>query len=206
MMIKVCGMRDADNIREAEKLGIDLMGLIFWPLSSRYVRECPTYLPTKVRRVGVFVDADIEAVRHTAREYALDYVQLHGHESPEYCARLVDSGLPFAIIKAFHISTTHDLLQTQAYDGIADLFLFDTKGRLAGGNGEQFDWDILAAYQGDTPFLLSGGIGVDDIEKVKNFHHQRLAGIDLNSRFETTPGLKDINKLRTFLQQLNNNE
>ena len=157
MMIKVCGMRDAENIREVEAMGIDLMGFIFWPKSSRYVSERPAYLPTKCKRVGVFVDEDIEKVRHIADDYALDYIQLHGHESPEYCVLLKGHKL----IKAFNIATKEDLEATKPYEGLVDYFLFDTKGKSVGGNGEKFDWTVLEAYQGNTPFLLSGGIFKD---------------------------------------------
>ena len=197
-MVKVCGMRDAENIREVEALGIDLMGFIFWPKSSRYVSECPAYLPVKCKRVGVFVDEDIEKVRSIADEYALDYIQLHGHETPAYVAQLHNH----SIIKAFNIAAKEDLEATKVYEGIVDYFLFDTKGKGVGGNGEKFDWSVLDAYNGNTPFLLSGGIGPDDAERIKVFRHPKCIGIDLNSRFETAPGYKDINKLKKFLEQL----
>ena len=196
MMIKVCGMRDAENIREVEAMGIDLMGFIFWPKSSRYVSERPAYLPTKCKRVGVFVDEDIEKVRHIADDYALGYIQLHGHESPEYCVLLKGHKL----IKAFNIATKEDLEATKPYEGLVDYFLFDTKGKSVGGNGEKFDWTVLEAYQDDTPFLLSGGIGPDDAQRVKAFNHPKCIGIDLNSRFETAPAIKDVNKLKEFIK------
>ena len=197
-MIKVCGMRETDNIREVETLGIDMMGFIFWPKSSRFVNQRPNYLPKRVKRVGVFVDEEPEQVKRLADDYGLDYIQLHGHESPEYIFQL--GGLH--IIKAFNISTAEDLLQTQPYEGLVDYFLFDAKGKSVGGNGEKFNWDVLDAYHGSTPFLLSGGIGPDDATNVKAFHHPKCIGIDLNSRFEMTPGHKDINKLKRFLEQL----
>ena len=191
-------MRDADNIREVEMLGIDMMGFIFWPKSSRCVSQRPDYLPKHVKRVGVFVDEDPEQVKRLAADYGLDYIQLHGQESPAYIFQL--GGLH--IIKAFNIATVEDLQQTQPYEGLVDYFLFDTKGKSVGGNGEKFNWDVLDAYQGSTHFLLSGGIGPDDAANVKAFHHPKCIGIDLNSRFEMTPGLKDINKLKRFLEQL----
>ena len=198
-MIKVCGMREADNIREVETLGIDMMGFIFWPKSSRFVNQRPNYLPKRVKRVGVFVDEDPEQVKGLAADYGLDYIQLHGHESPEYIFQL--GGLH--IIKAFNISTAEDLLQTQPYEGLVDYFLFDAKGKSVGGNGEKFSWDVLSAYNGSTPFLLSGGIGPDDATNVKAFHHPKCIGIDLNSRFELSPGLKDVAKLKEFMFNLN---
>ena len=191
-------MREAENIREAEALGIDWMGFIFWPKSSRYVAERPTYLPTRCKRVGVFVDEQIEQVRHIAEDYALDIIQLHGNESPEYARTLGGRTL----IKAFNIATADDLAQTRPYEGIVDLFLFDTKGRTVGGNGEKFDWTVLEFYQGATPFLLSGGIGPDDAERIRAFRHPRCIGIDLNSRFEVSPAFKDIDRLRGFVKQI----
>lgn len=195
---KVCGMREAENIREVEALGIQLMGFIFWPKSSRYVSKCPSYLPSKCKRVGVFVNEDIEEVRHKAQEYALDFIQLHGSESPEYASQLHE----WKVIKAFNIATADDFSQTQAYEEMVDFFLFDTKGKMVGGNGEKFDWSVLSAYKGKTPFLLSGGIGPDDAERVKAFHHPMCVGIDLNSRFEQSPGLKDVTILKEFIEKL----
>ena len=203
MIIKVCGMRDADNIRAVEQLNIDFMGFIFWPKSSRFVSERPAYLPTNCKRVGVFVNETIEQVSHIADEYSLDYIQLHGNESPAYIQELkAKNQKPRSIIKAFNIAAPTDFEQTKAYEGIADMFLFDTKGKSVGGNGEKFDWDVLKSYKGETPFLLSGGIGPDDASCIKTFHHPKCIGIDLNSRFETAPGLKDISKLKTFINSL----
>jgi phosphoribosylanthranilate isomerase len=202
MIIKTCGMRDADNIRAVSELHIDWMGFIFWPPSSRYVSEKPSFLPTRQKRVGVFVDARIEEVKSKADEYALDLIQLHGSESPAFCERLKANSRQ-QLIKAFNIATQEDLEQTRSYEGLVDYFLFDTKAKMVGGNGTQFDWSVLSAYQGNTPFLLSGGIGPDDAEKVRNFHHPQLAGIDLNSRFELSPAFKDIEKLKQFITEYN---
>ncbi|MBR5749207.1 MAG: phosphoribosylanthranilate isomerase [Prevotella sp.] len=202
MIIKVCGMREAANIREIEALGINWLGLIFWPKSSRYVSERPDYLPTQCKRVGVFVDEDTETIQQVADDYALDIIQLHGHESPEQISHLSHH----TIIKAFSIATDSDLEQTKGYEGLVDYFLFDTKGPSVGGNGTQFDWDVLNAYHGHTPFLLSGGIGPEDAARIRAFHHPQCIGIDLNSRFEKSPGRKDVHRLKTFLEQLNNNK
>ena len=211
MYIKVCGMREAENIREVEALGPDLMGFIFWPKSSRFVTERPAYLPRKARRVGVFVDEHLERVREIARDYALDFIQLHGHESPEYISSLKAPDRPVCgcataalpVIKAFNIATAADLAQTEPYEGLADLFLFDTRGKSVGGNGSKFDWTVLNDYNGTTPFILSGGIGPDDAEQLRAFHHPKCTGIDLNSRFELAPGLKDITALQKFFTELN---
>lgn len=198
MIVKVCGMRDAENIRQLEALGIDWMGMIFWPKSKRNVSTPPAYLPQHVRKVGVFVDASLDAIRQHVEDYQLDIVQLHGQESPEMLKVLK----PLTLIKALNIATPEDLQKTEPYEGLADYFLFDTKGKSVGGNGEKFDWSVLASYQGETPFLLSGGIGPEDAQDVKTFHHPKCIGIDLNSRFETEPGLKDITKLKQFLEAI----
>ena len=207
MIVKVCGMREAENIREVEALGIDLMGFIFWPKSSRYVSERPAYLPTRCKRVGVFVDEDAETIKKIANDYALDIIQLHGSESPEQISHLLTLSPPhLSIIKAFNIATAADFEATKPYEGIVDYFLFDTKAQLPGGNGQQFDWSVLRAYKGDTPFLLSGGIGPDDAERVNAIHHERCIGIDLNSRFELSPALKNVAALRHFLRALKMNQ
>ena len=216
MVIKVCGMREAENIRDVEKLGIDLMGFIFWPKSSRYVSQPPAYLPTRCKRVGVFVDASTDEIIQKIHDFSLDITQLHGNESPEQIRLLREraaSPRPFkgrgaarrggvSIIKAFNIATSDDFAQTTAYDGLVDYFLFDTKGPSVCGNGEKFYWDVLRAYDGTTPFLLSGGIGPDDAEAIISFHHPKCVGIDLNSRFELSPALKDVNKLKKFIKQV----
>ena len=198
--VKVCGMRDAENIREVEALGIDLMGFIFWPKSSRYVSERPAYMPQTAKRVGVFVNEDIKQVKRIAEEYSLDVIQLHGSELPDYIRQLGSvCGDTIATVKAFNIATAADLDATKSYEGIVDYFLFDTKTPIPGGSGVQFDWSLLADYVGQTPFLLSGGIGPDDAERVCAFSHPKCIGIDLNSRFEISPGLKDVEKLKKFL-------
>jgi len=203
MKTKVCGMRDAENIREVEALGVDLMGFIFWPKSSRYVSQRPSYLPTTCKRVGVFVNEDVNQLKCIAEEYALDYIQLHGQESPDYIRTLrVDGGFNAILIKAFNIAVADDLEATKPYEGLVDYFLFDTKAQLPGGSGQQFDWSVLADYAGETPFLLSGGIGPDDAARIKAFHHPKCIGIDLNSRFELSPALKDINKLKEFIKKV----
>ena len=198
MITKVCGMRDAQNIRDVEALGIDWIGMIFWPKSKRYVAEVPSYLPEHLNKVGVFVDSTLDDILQHISDYQLDIIQLHGQESPDFAKALK----PHTIIKAFNIEKADDLLQTEKYKGIADYFLFDTKGKMVGGNGQKFDWSVLTAYQGKTPFLLSGGIGPEDAESVRSFHHPRCIGIDLNSRFESEPGFKDINQLKTFINKL----
>jgi len=217
MIIKVCGMRDADNIREVEQLFTlhsllftSWMGFIFWPKSSRYVSERPAYLPTKCKRVGVFVDEDIDTIKKIAEDYELDFIQLHGHESPEEISHLSLLTPNLSLIKAFNIATADDLKATKSYEGIVDYFLFDTRkpsreagGSLPpGGTGEKFDWNVLDNYAGEIPFILSGGIGPNDGESVKSFHHPKCIGIDLNSQFELAAALKDIKKLKEFIKKI----
>lgn len=203
-------MRDADNIRQVEALGIDWMGFIFWPKSSRYVAEIPSYLPTKCKRVGVFVDASIGDVMTIAEQYQLDIIQLHGQESPSYITQLIShlSRLRnVKIIKAFNIATAIDFEATKRYEDYVDYFLFDTKGKSVGGNGEKFDWSVLSEYRGNTPYLLSGGIAPDDAPALtfSPFHpftSPLCIGIDLNSRFESAPGYKNVDTLKAFIKEL----
>jgi phosphoribosylanthranilate isomerase len=207
MIVKVCGMREAENIRAVEALGVDWMGFIFWEHSSRCVCQRPAYLPTRAKRVGVFVDAPLDVVCQHVEAFRLDVVQLHGSESPAFLndlRSLCDARL--LIVKAFSIATRDDLLQKSLYEGLADYFLFDTKAQLVGGNGRKFDWTVLAHYDGSTPFLLSGGIGPDDASRLSAFSHPRLAGIDLNSRFETAPALKNVELLKQFLYDIQQNQ
>lgn len=201
LLIKVCGMREAENIHDVEALGIDWMGFICWPKSSRNVDVRPSYLPARCQRVGVFVDADMDFIKSRIEMLDLTRIQLHGKETPEKCRRIAnETGLPIA--KAISINSEKDLLQAALYEGIADYLLFDTKCKCVGGSGEQFDWDILQNYTGSTPFLLAGGIGPYDAERVLTYHHPHLAGIDLNSRFEQSPALKKVDTLRTFINEI----
>lgn len=214
-------MRDGANIREVAALGVDWLGMIFYPKSPRYVRMLPSgagILPDraadgdaepcgKVKRVGVFVDDMPQNIVTRAYNYHLDLIQLHGHESPTLIRNLratldpdIRPGIKF--IKAISVSCAADIAQCEQYEGVVDYFLFDTRCTTVGGSGQQFDWSVLCAYKGDTPFLLSGGIGPGDAERVRAFSHPQFVGIDLNSRFEVEPGVKDIEKLKEFIKQL----
>ena len=207
-------MRDADNIRDISALGVDMIGLIFYPPSPRYVQQfssgagiIPDYAPDMGKtplRVGVFVDDMPQNIVTRVYNYKLDYIQLHGNEPRDTLENLratIDPDIKpkIKIIKAISVSSAEDIKKYKEYVGAADLFLFDTKCKTVGGSGEQFDWQVLQAYDGDVPFLLSGGIGPDDAERVKNFHHPKCIGIDLNSKFEIEPALKDVEKLKQFL-------
>lgn len=201
MIRKVCGMREAGNIREAEALGIDWMGFIFWAHSARNVSLKPDYLPSRCKRVGVFVNAPIPFIREKAREFGLDILQLHGGEDEDFILQLRTELPSLTLVKALNVAREEDLEQSKRYEGLCDYFLFDTKAEKVGGNGKAFDWNILHSYKGNTPFLLSGGIGPDDKERLRAFHHPQMAGIDLNSRFEIRPAVKDIHLLKSFLHE-----
>lgn len=210
-------MRDADNIRDISALGVDMIGLIFYPPSPRYVQQfssgagiIPDYAPDMGKtplRVGVFVDDMPQNIVTRVYNYKLDYIQLHGNEPRETLENLratIDPDIKpkIKIIKAISVSSAEDIKKYKEYVGAADLFLFDTKCKTVGGSGEQFDWQVLEQYDGETPFLLSGGIGPDDAERVKSFHHPQCIGIDLNSKFEIEPALKDVEKLKDFLEKI----
>lgn len=202
MIIKVCGMTDADNIREVESLGVDMMGFIFFEKSPRFVgHKAPSYMPA-CSRVGVFVNPSISYVESMVNEFGLSHVQLHGEETPEFCSNLMVTCPSVKIIKAFSISNVADVAKSYEYDGLAEYFLFDTATKAYGGSGKQFSWDLLETYAGTTPFLLSGGIGTESIGDILRFRHPRWCGVDLNSRFETKPGVKDAASLDTFIAKL----
>ena len=193
-------MRDAENIRAVNQIGPDWMGFICWPRSSRHVTERPSYLP-QCTRVGVFVDAELDYIQEMVGLLGLRRIQLHGSESPERCREISQvTGLP--ITKAISVLTSGDIQRASVYEGIADYLLFDTKCKCVGGSGEQFDWDILQSYQGNTPFILAGGIGPGDEPRVQAFSHPAFAGIDLNSRFEISPALKDTTLLNSFISKI----
>ena len=201
MIVKVCGMSDAVNIRLAEQLNIDWMGFIFYPPSPRYVERRPDYLPQRQRRVGVFVNADEAFILSRISLFGLQLLQLHGHETPRQCRSLREAtGL--SVIKAFSVKSAADVAETRHYEGAADYFLFDTPTPGVGGSGQSFDHSLLDHYTGTTPFLLSGGLGPDSVSHILALRHPRMAGIDLNSRFETAPGIKSIHRLQQFLQSL----
>lgn len=202
MIIKVCGMRQPDNINQLLTLPIDYMGMIFYEKSPRFVSNLSLSqipLHSHIKRVGVFVNADEAYIKQKIADYRLDLVQLHGKESPAFCER-INSILP--VIKAFSISDAADFDQTKAYEGLCRYLLFDAKTSQYGGSGQKFDWRILDAYTGQIPFLLSGGISFADAMAIKGIVHPLFEGIDLNSRFEIEPGLKDILKLKQFIKNI----
>lgn len=212
-------MRDGENIRQVAELGADYIGMIFWGKSPRNVTMIPTHagiipdransqlstFSSQFKRVGVFVDEMPQNIITRVVNYKLDVVQMHGHESPTVIRNLratldPDIRANIQFWKAISISNRSDLDICKDYEDCVDAFVFDTKCACMGGSGQQFDWSVLSDYDGEKPFLLSGGIGPDDAERIKAFRHPKCMGIDLNSRFETEPGLKDINKLKAFIQ------
>ena len=204
MIVKVCGMRDAENIRQIDEIGgVDWMGFIFYPRSPRNVSSVPNYLPQHCKRVGVFVNSSIEEIAKRVDEFGLDIVQLHGNENPEYIFNLRNAiGENLKIIKMIQIETEDDIRHTEQYEGLADYFLFETRCKEYGGSGKQFDWDILRRYNSNVPFLITGGIGAEDADKVKAFSHPKFIGIDLNSRFELSPAIKDSTLIDKFIKQI----
>jgi len=200
-LIKVCGMTDGENIRAVEALGADLIGFIFYEKSPRRVPRVPSYLPVKAGRVGVFVNAAREEILRRNDAFAFDYIQLHGSESPAFCHSLREKdGLK--VIKAFSIADEDSRLRVEGYEGSCDLFLFDTRSVGYGGSGKRFDWSIMEDYAEKTPFFLSGGLGPDSVDLLREFSHPLLDGYDLNSRFEIAPGQKDTVLLQHFLNEL----
>ncbi len=195
-------MKLTENREEVEKLPVDLLGFIFYPPSKRYVGENPQagLFNVEKPKVGVFVDENIFEILALAKNLGFEWVQLHGKENPKTCQILKNQGLK--IIKAFSVDENFEFFKIKDYEGITDFFLFDTKTNLPGGSGKKFNWDILSKYKGNTEFLLSGGIGPEDAEEIKNINHPKLAGIDLNSSFEDEPGVKNIEKLRKFISEL----
>lgn len=200
MNIKVCGITDMKQLQQLDGLDIEFAGLIFYPESPRYVGDKLSGKDVKkadfdLRKVGVFVNPELIDVLDAIDEYGLDVVQLHGDESPEMCD---DLSTEVEVIKAFRITGDEDIDELVApYDAVCDYYLFDTGGlkESFGGTGQQFDWNILSKAKIEKPFFLSGGIGVEDLARVKAFKHPDLFGVDVNSRFESSPGIKDMSKI-----------
>ena len=226
-------MRDADNIREVIKLGIDMMGFVFYKDSPRYVRMIsskagiiPDYSEERLkkatgkneslssdahiippRRVGVFADEMPQTIVTRVYNYALDFVQLQGNESRVMIENLKRTLIPdisptIKIIKTLHISAPSDICAYKDYEGAADMFMFDISNKTASKHEEHPNWELLKYYDGATPFLIDGHIGPNDAEHIVNLHHPQFAGINLNSMFETAPGVKDVSKLREFINKI----
>jgi phosphoribosylanthranilate isomerase len=199
MKLKICGMKFPENILEVNSLQPDFMGFIFWEKSSRYFDGEMPMLPKSIKKVGVFVDESFEIIVSKIEKYDLDCVQLHGNESVEFCQKL--KLIPVEIIKVFAVKDEFDFAILKLFEGVCDYFLFDTKGKLPGGNGITFDWNLLKKYPSNKPFFLSGGIGIEEIKLLKKLNLPVYA-IDVNSKFEIEPGLKNIELLKSFQSQI----
>lgn len=209
LKIKVCGMRDPENISGVAAALPDFMGFIFYPKSVRFVgEEFSTEqledIPASIQKVGVFVSELPEKVIAICKRLNFQVAQLHGSESPEYCRQIKASGL--TVFKAFSVDDSFDFGHLSGYADVCDYFLFDTKGNLPGGTGQKFNWTLLKNYYGSLPFFLSGGIGPDDLEAIRNFDHPRWRGLDVNSGFEIAPALKDVEKVQQFIFRIRNNK
>jgi len=193
--IKICGMKYPENIIEVGSLLPDYMGFIFWEKSARYFDGIIPELPKSIKKAGVFVNATLEEILDKIEKHDLQAVQLHGHESAEFCGNLKKS-IPkvIEVIKVFSILDTFNFAELNPFENVCDYFLFDTKGKLPGGNGTTFDWKVLEQYPSTKPFFLSGGIGIEELEGVKQVLKTSLPiyAIDVNSKFEIEAGLKNI--------------
>lgn len=203
MIVKVCGMKFPDNITAVAALQPDYMGFIFYPASPRYL-ETPdvnalNHLPASTKKVAVFVNEDLENMREIIQQYQIDTVQLHGNESPEKCAALKPE---VEVIKAFGVDEAFDFNQLKEYADQVNYFLFDTKTAAHGGSGEVFNWQILKNYQLPVPFFISGGLSNENLSEILKLKHPYFYGVDLNSRFEIKPGLKDLEKLTAAFVQI----
>lgn len=212
MRIKVCGMTSTEQVLQLDAMGVEFAGFIFYPKSPRYVYKFMPRPEVKkikgkgINKVGVFVNATVEEVLQTVDDCGLHLVQLHGDETPKYCEKIANY---VGVVKAFRLREEDNVLwKVKDYMDIADMFLFDTEGAGYGGTGKQFDWNILRGLQIGKPFFLSGGIGPDDAEKLGQFAKEPVAkdlfSIDVNSKFESSPGVKEVEKLKTFVVSIKN--
>ena len=206
MKLKICGMKYPDNILEVGSLLPDYMGFIFWKKSARYFDGVLPNLPQSIKKTGVFVNASQEDILTKVSQYDLQAVQLHGNESVAFCQELKEYlGNSIEIIKVFSVDSEFDFNELKPFESVCDYFLFDTKGKLPGGNGTTFDWKVLQQYPSQKPFFLSGGIGLDEIDLVNEILKTDLPiyAIDVNSKFEIEAGLKNKEELHRFKQKIN---
>jgi len=200
MIIKVCGISEIENTKQIAALDVDMVGFNFYKPSSRYIsvqqaKILASSIGSSIKKVGVFVNESLEQVQSIYRLVNLDYAQLHGDESLNYCDELSKT---CKIIKVFRVDEGFDLSVVYPYETCASYFLFDTKTKSFGGSGKEFNWDILHEYKGATPFLLSGGIGPESAEAVDKWHHDAYIGVDINSKFELQPALKNVAEVKQF--------
>jgi phosphoribosylanthranilate isomerase len=204
MKLKVCGMREQDNVRAVADLNPDYMGFIFYPSSPRFAGndfQFSFHLPTHIKKVGVFVNASSEEMQRQAARLGLSYLQLHGNEPVNQLEELKNAGVK--LIKAFSIGDDFDFEITTPYQSLVDYFLFDTKGKLYGGNAKTFNWNLLERYNQKTPFFLSGGISADNVADIFKLSGMNIHAIDVNSGVELLPGIKDTGKIEVIKKLLN---
>ena len=201
MKVKVCGITTRDNLESLIEIGVDMIGFNFYHKSKRYVNTSHlelSQLSGKTKRVGVFVNSPIAQLINIQKKYKLDYLQLHGNESPNY----VSEAKQFCkVIKVFSVKEKIDMNEVKLFD-MVDLFLFDTFTKDHGGSGRKFNWKILEEYKGHIPFLLAGGITSDDLEELQTLKHEKLLGVDINSGFENAPGVKNIDLIDDFYKKI----
>lgn len=208
LKIKVCGMREELNLAQLIELHPDFVGFIFYPKSKRFVGEgfdiqVLDNFPSTILKVGVFVNEPLESLLQKQKQFKFNYVQLHGDESSEMCERVKQKGIK--VIKAFSVDDHFDFNTTQPYEHFCEYFLFDTKGEGYGGHGSTFNWEVLEKYKGKLPFLLSGGLDNENIKGLSEIKHEKLFAIDVNSKYEIEPGLKNIDKLRKLFSWVRKN-
>ncbi len=208
MKIKVCGLKYPSNMNELINLPIDFVGFIFYKNSPRYINDEISFdfirtIPSHIKKVGVFVNSDSYSIINSIAHYNLDFVQLHGDESVVFC----DEIKPYVkVIKAFQIHDLFDFSILEDFEPYVDYFLFDTASKDYGGSGQSFSWQLLEKYTLNTPFFLSGGISEFSIDELLKINHKQLYAIDLNSKFEIVVGLKDANKIKSFITKLKQHE
>jgi len=198
MIIKVCGLKFEQNLNDISALDIDMVGYNFYEPSPRYVQNKLPNISSHIKKVGVFVNASESFILQKVYEYNLDYAQLHGDENLEFCKK-IKAYIP--IIKVFRVNDKLDVNLLKTFD-FCDFFLFDTATKQFGGSGQKFDWSLLNEFGIKVPFLLSGGIGPDDLEDILKISHSQFLGIDINSKFEISSGLKDIEKVKAFVDEI----
>jgi phosphoribosylanthranilate isomerase len=209
MKLKICGMKYPANILDVGSLLPDYMGFIFWQKSARYFDGVLPDLPKSIKKVGVFVNETILVIEEKIAKYDLQAIQLHGKESVEFCSELKNKIDPsIEIFKVFSADENFDFSVLKAYDPVCDYFLFDTKGKLPGGNGTTFDWRILENYPSTKPFFLSGGIGIEELDSIYEISKTNLPlyAIDINSKFEIEPGLKNIPLCTDAIYRISSNQ
>jgi len=203
MKIKVCGLKYPENIAQVAALAPGYMGFIFYDRTPRFVNELPlaalNALPSTIINTAVFVNESAENIHALIDKYKFDAIQLHGNESADFCGEFKGK---VKVLKAFGLSPGFDFEQLNGYADKVDFFLFDTKTDIHGGSGKRFDWGVLDQYHLNVPFFLSGGISLDNLDEVKKITHPQFYGVDLNSRFETEPGVKNIQQLEKAFQLL----